>query len=305
MQVFHIKEDKLYTAKEITFRNEDELQNLIDNNLKEIFGLELVKQQYTLDDLRMDTVAFDSNNNAFVIIEYKNSANFSVVDQGYAYLNLLLDKKADLILLYRERLSKDLNKDDVDWSATKILFISPEFTKYSIRALNIDLPIELIEVHKYTNGSLVLNRLEIKKQKGNISIEPVLKNSVIQKVSREIKLYDEDYHFRMTSEHLKRIYKYLKEKIMALDENIVERPRKNYIGFIASTNFVDIHMAKGKLKLWLNMKKGELNDPQHLSRDVSTIGHWGNGDYEINVKDEHNLDYLMSLIEQSYKKNSS
>jgi predicted transport protein len=305
MQVFHIKEDKLSTAKEIPFRNEDELQNLIDNNLKEIFGLELIKSQYTLDDLRMDTVAFDSNNNAFVIIEYKNNANFSVVDQGYAYLNLLLDKKADLILLYREQTSKNLKKDDVDWSATRILFISPEFTKYSVRALNIDLPIELIEVHKYANGSLVLNRLEIKKQKGNVHTEPVLKSLVIQKVSREIKLYDEDYHFSMTSEHLKRIYQHLKEKIMALDENIVERPRKNYIGFIASTNFVDIHMTKGKLKLWLNMKKGELDDPQHLSRDVSAIGHWGNGDYEINVKDEHNLDYLMGLIEQSYKKNSS
>lgn len=304
MQVFHIVEDKLEDAKEIPFRNEDELQNLIDNNLKEIFGLELVKQQYTLEDLRMDTVAFDSNNNAFVIIEYKNTANFSVVDQGYAYLNLLLDKKADLILLYKEQLGKELKKDAVDWSATRILFISPEFTKYSVRALNIDLPIELIEVHKYANGFLVLNRIEIKKQRGT-SIEPVLKNSVIQRVSREIKLYDEDYHLKKTSENLKRIYGYLKEKIMALDENIVERPRKKYIGFIASTNFVDIHFEKGKLKLWLNMKKGELNDPLHLSRDVSLVGHWGNGDYEIDVKDEHNLDYLMSLIEQSYKKNST
>ena len=53
MQVFHINLDKLEDAKEIPFRNEDELQNLIDNNLKEIFGLELVKPQYTLEDLRM------------------------------------------------------------------------------------------------------------------------------------------------------------------------------------------------------------------------------------------------------------
>lgn len=303
MQVFHIGVGKLEDTKEIPFRNENELQNLIDNNLKEIFGLELVKPQYTLEDLRMDTVAFDSNNNAFVIIEYKNTANFSVVDQGYAYLNLLLDNKADLILLYREQTGKDLKKDDVDWSATRILFISPEFTKYSVRALNIDLPIELIEIHKYANGSLVLNRIEVKKQKGTASIEPVLKSSVIQRVSREIKLYSEDYHLEKTSNELKSIYQYLKEHVLAIDENIVIRPRKNYIGFIASTNFVDICFSKGKLKLWLNVKKGDLNDPQHLTRDVSKIGHWGNGDYEIDVKDKHNLDYLMSLIEQSYKKN--
>ena len=253
----------------------------------------------------MDAVAFDSNNNSFVIIEYKNNANFSVVDQGYSYLNLLLEKKADFILLYKEQLGKELKRDSIDWSATKVLFISPEFTKYSIRAINIDLPIELIEIHRYANNSLILNRLEIKKQIKTSNAEPVLKNPIIQKVSREIKLYDESYHFNKTTTELKGIYQYLKERIIKMGENIVIRPRKNYVGFIAATNFVDIHFAKGKLKIWLNLKKGELNDVQHLSRDVSAVGHWGNGDYEIDVKNEHNLDYIITLIEQSYKKNSA
>ncbi|MFT6384165.1 MAG: putative transport protein [Bacteroidia bacterium] len=38
-------------------------------------------------------------------------------------------------------------------------------------------------------------------------------------------------------------------------------------------------------------------------RDVSTTGHWGNGDFEIQVKDDDNLEYILSLVKQSIRKN--
>ena len=69
--------------------------------------------------------------------------------------------------------------------------------------------------------------------------------------------------------------------------------------------FVNLKKEQKKaLKLWINLKTGELDDPKHLTKDVSHIGHWGNGDYEIQVKDDENLEYIASLIKQSYKKNS-
>jgi hypothetical protein len=46
------------------------------------------------ENLRIDTLAFDNESKAFVIIEYKKDRNFSVVDQGMAYLNLMLNKKS-------------------------------------------------------------------------------------------------------------------------------------------------------------------------------------------------------------------
>jgi hypothetical protein len=45
---------------------------------------------------------------AFVIIEYKKDRNFSVVDQGVAYLNLMPNNKADFILEYNERSSLEM-----------------------------------------------------------------------------------------------------------------------------------------------------------------------------------------------------
>jgi hypothetical protein len=64
----------------------------------ELFDLEYVKSEFELHGLRIDTLAFDKESKGFVIIEYKRDRNFSVVDQGMAYLNLMLNNRADFIL---------------------------------------------------------------------------------------------------------------------------------------------------------------------------------------------------------------
>jgi predicted transport protein len=48
------------------------------------------------------------------------------------------------------------------------------------------------------------------------------------------------------------------------------------------------------------MKKETLNDPNRFTKDVSTVGHWGNGDYSMIIKADSDLDYVMFLIKQSY-----
>ena len=50
------------------------------------------------------------------------------------------------------------------------------------------------------------------------------------------------------------------------------------------------------------MKKGELNDYNNLMRDVSHVGHHGIGDFECLLDTNTDLDYVMSLIKQSYDK---
>jgi predicted transport protein len=68
-------------------------------------------------------------------------------------------------------------------------------------------------------------------------------------------------------------------------------------------NFVDIVVRKSNLTLFLNIKIGLLNDPKGIARDVSKVGHWGNGDYEIVLKDTPDIGYINSLIRQSYENN--
>ena len=303
MPLFSIKQNKLEKIKEIPFKNEREIQNLTEQSLKTVFNLDFVKSEFSLNNLRIDTLAFDRESKSFVIIEYKRDKNFSVIDQGYAYLALLLNNKADFILEYNEQMDKSLKRDDVDWTQSRVIFISPQFTNYQKQAISFrDLPMELYEVAKYENNSVSYNLL--RSPETSESVNKISRSSdIVKQVSKEIKVYSEADHLSNIPEEMIDFYNELKNRILNIGDGVKIKTKKFYIAFVASTNFVDIHLQKSQLKLWFNMNKGDLEDPRELARDVSNVGHWGNGDYEIALKPDDDLDYLMTLIKQSYLKN--
>ncbi len=304
MVLFTLKNSKLDRIKQKTFKLEKEIQKLTEENLQIIFNLQFVKSEFALNGLRIDTLVYDNENSCFVIIEYKKDQNFSVIDQGYAYLSLMLNNKADFILEYNENCGKNLKKSDVDWSQSKVLFISPAFSKYQEQAINFkDLPIELWEVSNYENGLVQYNRL--KSSETSESIKKISKKSeVVEKVSEEVKVYTEEDFLGVCSEEMQNLYNELKSKILSIDDSVEVIPKKKYIAFKAERNFIDILPQKKKIKLWLNLSMGQLNDPKKISRDVSGVGHWGNGDYEMHLSTSEELLYLLTLIKQSYEKNS-
>jgi len=294
--------NKLEYIKEKPFRLEKEIQELTEKNLKTIFGLEFVKSEFALNNFRIDTLAFDREANAFVIIEYKRDKNFSVIDQGYAYLSLMLNNKADFILEFNENLDKTLKRNDVDWSQSRVLFVSPSFTNYQREAINFkDLPIELWEVKRYENGTVSYD--QIQKAGAQESIKTISKsNKNVDAVAREIKVYSESEHLERATDEIKELYEKVKNAILNLGD-IEVKPKKKYIAFVSGTNVVDVQVQKNALKLHINLKKGELEDPKKLTRDVSDIGHYGNGDYQLHFSNDNDLEYIMSLIKQSLKKN--
>jgi len=104
--IFKTKDKQLVRIKEKSFKLEKEIQKLFENNLFEIMGVELVKSEFNIKNKRIDSLAFDPQAKAFVIVEYKRDRNSSVVDQGFTYLNLMLQNKADFIVEYNENLKK-------------------------------------------------------------------------------------------------------------------------------------------------------------------------------------------------------
>ncbi|MCF8298842.1 MAG: DUF5655 domain-containing protein [Saprospiraceae bacterium] len=301
MALFKI-EKKLEYIKEKPFKLEKEIQDLSEQNLKTVFGLDFVKSEFSLNNFRIDTLAFDKEANAFVIIEYKRDKNFSVIDQGYAYLSLMLNNKADFILEFNENLDKTLKRNDVDWSQSRVLFVSPAFTNYQREAINFkDLPIELWEVKRFENNTVSYE--QIQKAGAQESIKTISRtDQTIDNVAKEIKVYSEEEHLENVNEEIIELYEKFKSAIQNLD-NFEIKPKKKYIAFVSGRNVIDILPQKKALKMWINMSKGELDDSKNITRDVSTTGHWGNGDYEIQTNNDDDLEYILSLVKQSIKKN--
>lgn len=303
MALFKITDKgRLDHIKEKDFKLEKEIQQLTEQNLKAVFGLEFVKSEFSINNFRIDTLAFDQNENCFVIVEYKRDKNFSVIDQGYAYLSLMLNNKADFVLEYIESRSDTLKRDKIEWSQSRVIFVSPSFTTYQREAINFkDLPIELWEVKRYDNETV--NYTQIQTTGAKVSVKTISrKDDTIEKVTKEIKVYTEQEHLENVSDETKELYERVKAAIINLD-NIDVKPKKQYIAFVAASNFVDIYIKRNGIKMWLNVPKGKLSDPKKIARDVSNIGHWGNGDYELQFDTDEDLEYILSLIKQSLKLN--
>lgn len=302
MFLYNMDGDKLEEIKEIPFKKEIELHKLCESNLENIFGLKFVRREFSFNNFRLDTLAFDESSKAFVIIEYKNTSSFSVIDQGYAYLSLLLNNKAEFILEYNENCNTTLKRDDVDWSQSRVIFVSPSFNNYQKESINFkDLPFELWEVKKFSNNTVYFNA--IKPSKSSESIKTVTTSNEQKKiVNDEVIVYTEDDHFKNSSEEIIDLYNKIKEFIFSLNDNITIKAKKLEIGFVYNNKImVDIHLQKRALKLWLNAKFGTIDDSKGLAKDMSKTGHWGNGDYEIQISDDEELEYIFSLIKQVYR----
>ncbi|RQP14811.1 MAG: hypothetical protein EAS48_00745 [Chryseobacterium sp.] len=301
MRLFRNGKSILSELREKPFKLEKDIQTLFEDNLKSATDLRLIKSEFIIKSNRIDTLAFDEESKSFVIIEYKRNQNYSVVDQGVSYLNLMLEYKADFIVEYNETQKESLKRSDVDWSQSKIIFVSPSFTDFQKQSSNFkDLAIELWEIKQFENDVVVIN--PIKKSKSAPSIKQVQKDdsSEISKVIQQTKVYTEEEHLQGKPDETAELYEIYRSAILNLGTDLDIKPKKQEIGFTAKGKiFADVCILKSSLKLWINLKRGQLDDPKKLARDVSCIGHWGNGDYEIIVSDTTNLEYVMSLIKQA------
>lgn len=306
MKLYKPHSGSLQRVKTVPFKLEKEIQQLVEDNVSSLFELEFIKSELSYGNFRFDTLCFDKELNSFVIIEYKKGSSYSVIDQGYTYLSLLLNNKSDFILEYNETLDKNIKRDEVDWSQSKVIFISPQFTDYQKNSINFkNLPFELWEITRYTDESIGLNKISTE---SNVDINSTISNEssdgVVRKVSKEIIRYDEEYHLSKNKNRpdwVTELYRKLKKRILELGDNIEIRFGKQTIGFSNNKVFSDLILYNKGVGVVINLKKGKLKDSLNLTEDLSDKGHWGSGDYRIWLKSEDNFEYTISLIRQSYQ----
>lgn len=145
----------------------------------------------------------------------------------------------------------------------------------------------------------ILNTNEIYKYKKEIREKaisyppPENKKTEIDILNNE----DESNNLAKADENIKKIYKLLKIEILKLDKNIQICPTKLYVAFKYHSNICDIEIQKRQLKIFINVKKETFNEP--FLRDISNIGHYGNGDYEYLLKEEKDITQIMPFIKKS------
>ena len=294
--------------REIGFPTEKEMQKFCEKNMETLLGLRFVASEFSVAQFRFDSVAYNAASNSFVIIEYKNDRNFSVVDQGYSYISTLLNHKADFVLKYNQVFGVSKGLEDFDWSQVRVFFVAPQYTKYQLNSINFsDLPMELWKIKRYEQGIIQFESIKPTIAGASISGYVSAANTAAldpahaADVPAEVIVYTEDDRLKDGSDASRALYFELRDYIMSLNEDISIKPTKLYVAFqLNNHHLADIKLQRNSIVLWLNAQYGILDDPRHLITDVTHIGHHGNGNCQIKISDAVHMGYIKDLILAHY-----
>lgn len=305
MKLFRHTSGELKSVRNNPFETEGEIQCLVEKNIRAIFELKFVRSEFSVKDFRLDTLCFDPKTKSFVIIEYKKGKSWSVMDQGFAYLSLLINNKSRFVLEYNEKKEKKedfLRREDVDWTRARIIFVSPRFTKYQRQSVDLQgVPFALWEIERYGDDIIGLFRHESSSRARVRGFETGGGDVVVGKPRSGP--VSEQYHVASKSldDGVWETYEALRDRILAL-EGVEMVPWRYHIDFRRNRSFMGVIVQRNRVDVMLKIKKGDLNDPRGEAEDVSKIyTEGGKADYRFAVRPEQgDLDYAMTLIRQAW-----
>lgn len=300
-----VKNDKLELVESRKFDLEKDIQSIIEKNTQELFSLQFVKSEFSVNNYRIDSLCFDQELQSFVIIEYKKTHSYSVIDQGFTYLSTMLNNKSDFVLEYNESTGKNLKRDQIDWSQSKVIFVSPSFSQYQRDSVNFrDVPFELWEVKKFKDDMIGLNQLMTTSTQSVKGLEKT-KDTVL----KEIEVEDEESVLEKTPENIKELYEELRESMSSWGD-ISFKTKKNYVSVLRG-NKVKIYLKPQRNQIKIDMiskvdftgnvksveKKFTLDDPKHLfhlfTNEYKEM-------YTYGMKDNKDFDYVLLMLKQKF-----
>jgi len=301
MPIFKANSGKLKKLNSIPLDKEKNLQKLLEDNLFEVLDLRFLDTEYvTTFGGRIDTLAVDSDG-APVIIEYKRNKNDNVINQALSYLKWLKTQKPGFFeKLIIDKLGKELaDKIKLDWHNPRVICIAESYSKFDIDTVEVvPLRIELLKYRYYDEGIFSLEPVNIPSDHNKSFNET--------KADASSKKSKSDFTSNQTVEALldhgtapiQELFSELRERILSIDETIEEKATSLYVAYRVSNNFAEIYINKTQIKI--HLRPITYDDPRGLVQKIPDGYNW-TMDRRAYLTNSEDLDYVMGLIEQSYK----
>jgi predicted transport protein len=309
MAIFEIDKGTAKRVKLGDFKFEKDLQKLVENNLITIFNCRLIATEFSTGNIhsgRIDTLAISEDSNP-VIIEYKKVASSELINQSLYYLHWIRDHKGDFQIAANKAFGKNV---DVDWSDIRVICLAPEYKKYDLHAVQVmGANIELWQYKMYENGILNIEEVyrrttvslhtenEAQNEKNPIMVEAGRKAAITRKTA----IYTLEQHLQGFNQGVLELFNEIRDYIIEMDSSIEETPKKHYIAYKTSQNFVCLQTYKNKITLYLKLNPEDIKPMPKQGRDMRNIGHFGTGEFELNIKDRQDFEETKHLINEALK----
>lgn len=307
MPLYEIADKKLLPVLQSKFLKEREIQRLLEANLGTVFGCQLIASEFSTGQVhagRIDTLALSEDGNP-VIIEYKNVESSELITQSLYYLAWLQDHRGDFVAAARKAIN---DKVKIDWTAIRVICIAPHYKKFDVHAAQVmGKKIELWTFRLFANKTIQFE--EIVQQ--NLAAPPDTtdsgKNPVMVEAGKKAAItkatgtYTVDEHLSGKSAALRELAIAVEEFIVGLDPSIEVAPKKLYIAFKIAKNIACMEVQSKKILLFLKLDPKKDKGPPKISRDVTSVGHFGTGDLEITLTSLEDLEQAKPFIEKAYE----
>ena len=303
MPIFKISGTKLKKLNSLPLDKEKNLQALVEANLIEVLDLLFLATEYTTTfGGRIDTLAVDTNGSP-VIIEYKRNKNDNVINQSLSYLKWLKSQKPGFFeKLMLDKLGKErADKIKLDWHNPRVICVAENYSKFDIDTAEVvPLRIELMKYRYYEDGIFALEPVNVPETAATIQAATAVAigDSISSNGTDTVNGNTLDNLLAKAADDTKALFSELRERIVAIDDSITENPTGSYVGYRMGNNFAEIHIGKNQLKI--HLRPIDFVDPKGLVEKIPDGYNW-TMDLRVYLKTVQDLDYVMGLIEQSYK----
>jgi predicted transport protein len=270
------------------FSNEEELHSLVEKNLTELLGINLIAREYPIPNGRIDSLGLDESGIP-AIIEYKWKKELSAVIQGLFYLDWVVQNKKPFESIVRDKLGKEVK---VDWTTQpRLLIIAQDFDIKELAAINQMGPrIELIK-YSFYDGLFSYEHVNI------VETKSVRTNAPEDKDSTEHTL---ELILAKTNPEIRELFMKLRERILLISDAVWEKVGLSYCDYRTVTTFASVNVQKNQLKIFIKMGNGKLKDPKGIAIQIPSSYGFGHLNKRFTLSVPSEIEYAMTLIYQAY-----
>jgi len=274
----------------VAVEKEKTLPAIMGSNIYYMLDLHSLEPGYSDIGDRVDTLAVDKTG-APVIIVYKLSKYENVINRALPYLKWLRAQKAEFFeMLVRKKLGKELAKTfSINLNDSRVICIADSYSNFEIETVDVmRLKIQLLLYREYEDDLFTLEPLRI------------AGNSPFVAASAGVTAKDDEpleaLLARSTTEAV-RLFSEIRQRILQLDDSIQEKATRIYVAYRIKKNFAEVALQTSQIRI--KLRAIEYFDPERMVHQVPGGYNWT--EKYVHVNSPREIDYVLRLIEQSYR----
>ncbi|MEU6200964.1 DUF5655 domain-containing protein [Streptomyces sp. NPDC047061] len=269
---------------------EADVQGFIEAHMETLLGVRFLASEYSTGPVhggRIDSLGLDENGSP-VIVEYKRGTDAGVINQGLFYLAWLMDHRAEVEYLVRDRLGVTA-ASQVLWSGPRLICIAGDFTRYDVHAVREHRrSIDLVRYRFF--GSDLLGLETVASVSGGMRVARRARHRVNSRAAADVQ-----------GAAMTELAGAVDEVLLGLGDGVNRVERKTYRAYQRLRNFACLcPPQRTKVLVYLKVDPKEVDLVAGFTRDVSGLGHHGTGDLEVQLRTPRDVERAQDLFRASY-----